>query len=102
MPKKVKKVFGENPESVTVLSTQVNFDENGDAIVEDELAEVLAQIPGYQVEGEAAEVPSEGIEDGGEESADPADEETSEEDEEDEEEEVVKPKRPARKTPGRK
>lgn len=91
MPKKVRKVFGENPEVVNVLSTQVHFDEKGDAVVEDDIAEVLEQIPGYEVEGEAPEAEQE------EEEQEPA----SEEEEEEEVEEEVKPKRPARKTPKR-
>jgi hypothetical protein len=92
MPKKVKKVFGENPEVVTVLSTEIAFDENGDAVVEDEIAEVLEQIPGYEVEGEQEDIAPEDL-------AGEDEEPASEEDEEEEEE--AKPKRPTRKAPKR-
>jgi hypothetical protein len=97
MPKKVKKVFGENPEVVTVLDTQVDFDENGDALVEDEIADILEQIPGYEVLAEELEETPDNTasEDEGEE------EPVSEEGEEDEDEEEAKPKRPTRKAPKR-
>jgi hypothetical protein len=104
MTKKVRKAFGENPETVAVLATQVTFDAEGFAEVEDEVADVFGQIPGYEVEEieEAQEAPSE--ED--EEEADAPEEPTSEEDEEDEEEEEAPapktPKRPARKAPVKK
>jgi hypothetical protein len=60
MTKKVRKAFGENPETVAVLATQVTFDAEGFAEVEDEVADVFGQIPGYEVEEieEAQEAPS--------------------------------------------
>jgi hypothetical protein len=48
---KAKKLFGEFPENVVVLSEVVSFDAEGLAEVSDEVADVLAQIPGYEVEG---------------------------------------------------
>jgi len=51
-----QKCFGDLPEDVVVLSEVVSFDSNGFAEVSDEVAEVLAQVPGYKevVEEEAA------------------------------------------------
>lgn len=52
----VKKLFGEFPEKVVVLAETVQFDENGEAEVSDEVAEVLAGIPGYEIDGGAEPV----------------------------------------------
>ncbi len=55
---KVKKEFGEYPIKTAVLDTVVEFDENGEAEVSEDIAKVLSNIPGYAV----ANDPSEGEE----------------------------------------
>lgn len=104
MPKKVRKVFGEIPADVVVLSTMVSFDGNGDAEVEDDIAEILEQIPGYEVAGEMEDHDPEDTQGTDEE---PSDDEEAEEPSEEDAEEVAeeapkKPARPARKSPSRK
>jgi pyruvate dehydrogenase E2 component (dihydrolipoamide acetyltransferase) len=109
MPKKVKKLFGENPEDVVVNSEKVAFDENGEAEVEDDIAEVLESIPGYTVDAEASEEPQAEKEPEKEpepekEADDSSEEDSEEDDSEDEEkaEEAPKKKTPAkRKSPAR-
>jgi hypothetical protein len=106
-----KKLFGENPETIAVLATTVNFDENGIADVSDEVAEVLSEIPGYEPAElvEKVDAPSEDHEEEAP-AEEPADEEheeeepASEEDDEEEAEEDEKPKKPApraRKSPAK-
>lgn len=56
---KVKKVIGEYPIKVAVLAEEVDFDNEGVAEVSEEVAEVLATIPGYEVEVEGEEQSSE-------------------------------------------
>ena len=58
----VKKCFGDLPEDVVVLSEVVAFDSKGYATVSDEVAEILAHVPGYSVDLEAKneEVPAGG------------------------------------------
>jgi hypothetical protein len=51
---KVKKAFGLQNEKVVVLSTKVEF-VNGEAEVSPEIGDVLARIPGYEVEPQEAE-----------------------------------------------
>ncbi len=45
----VKKLFGEFPETIGVLSERVHFDVEGIAHVSREVADELSQIPGYEV-----------------------------------------------------
>jgi hypothetical protein len=105
MTKKVRKVFGENPEIVNVLSTQVAFDENGDAEVEDDIAEVLEQIPGYTVKDGNKEQSSEEhdvVQDDITSIEEPSEDTDEDEDETEEPAKIVKPARPARKAPNKK
>jgi hypothetical protein len=102
MAKKFRKVFGETPEEVVVLRTKVFFDADGIGEVEDdEVADVLTRIPGYEfVSGdqedpkgeETPEKPSESPENDTPDEdppadENPADESTSEEDSEEDEDE---------------
>ena len=86
MAKKARKLFGSNPERVVIVSEAVDFDAEGMAEVSDELADVLAQIPGYEVltDGAPKKVPAKAEEEG--------------EDEADEK--PTAPKKPAPKKPG--
>lgn len=115
MAKKVKKLFGENPEDVNVLNQKVSFDENGEAEVEDDIADILSQVPGYHVEegetednGEGGNEDNDGDGEADGEADDEADDEAdgesdnNSEDNEGEAEVVEKPKAPARRTPARK
>ncbi|MBE0335111.1 hypothetical protein [Paenibacillus sp. 23TSA30-6] len=45
---KIKKTSGELPAEVVVLDQTVQFDDKGQAEVEDGIGEVLLQIPGYE------------------------------------------------------
>lgn len=86
MAKKARKLFGTNPEKVVIVAEAVEFDAEGVAEVSDELADVLAQIPGYEVltDGAPKKVPAEADEDGEDEAV----------------EKSVAPKKPAPKKPG--
>lgn len=54
---KVKKVFGELPENVAVLDQMVEFDAEGNGEASEEAADVLRQIPGYEVEEAGEDAP---------------------------------------------
>lgn len=109
--KKYIKTFGEIPEEVMVLSTKVFFDHDGIALVEDDVAEVLEQIPGYSFvadvtkptkEVKAPVVHAEATEEVAvNEPTEEDDEDTSEEEEEEEVEPkpVMAPSRPRRPSP---
>ena len=45
----VKKLFGDRPDNVHVLNTIVHFDTEGVAEVNEVVASVLKQIPGYEI-----------------------------------------------------
>lgn len=46
---KFKKLFGEFPEKVHVLTGHVEFDKNGEAeILDEDIAAILRQVPGYE------------------------------------------------------
>lgn len=87
--KKYLKTFGEKPEEVVVLRTKVFFDEKGVAEVEDEVAEVLEQVPGYEF---MADTPAEEPEHHAEVIEENDEEDTSEEEKNEDEEEAPAPK----------
>lgn len=96
MAKLVRKLFGERPEKVHVLSEVAEFNAEGVAEVSDEAAEVFLACYGYELAQEASEAQEE-------ETEETEEEETSEAEEEEETEEVeaepkkVQPRRTPRK-----
>lgn len=114
MAKRVRKLFGERPERVHVLSEHADFDAEGIATVSDEASEVFAQCPGYELleeeeasegngtpagepeNGEPAGEPENG-EPAGEHESDPEGEPAKEEASEEHKEEAPKKSAPPRK-----
>ncbi len=92
MVKKVKKLFGTNPEKVVVLTESVQFNEEGIAEVTYDVADVLKCIPGYYVITEEENTTSE---DNTSNEDNTSDEDNSEE----QAEKVVAPKKPAPRKP---
>lgn len=110
--KNVKKLFGEFPEAIIVLRNKVFFDEQGKAEVEDEIADVLEAIPGYEVEkgvlgegdtekdqGNGIQEPETPTEDNQEPPVDDSDDENEESPEKEASEEEEKVEKPAPKKP---
>lgn len=86
--KKVRKIFGERPIETVVNETKVAFDHEGVATVEDEVAETLLQIPGYELIGDEGETNEEPKQDDVEQSDASDDEPEAEADEANEEDET--------------
>lgn len=83
----VRKTFGEYPMKTVVNTTEVHFDENGLAEVEQDIFDALLTVPGFESGEEAEQI------------IDTFEEESTSEDESEDEEEAPTPLKPARKRP---